>query len=210
MSSIRAVEDEAVEDERSRGRTSKHSGGTVVLEMVEVKTNGASTNPSSNGSNGNLNGTRSHDDEERTDTVDRPAQVQQQVQHEALSMAQVMTHPSFIPCAVLALVFAGCMWVPYIYLPAFQYDALGIPLKEGAQVCLSVCVCVCACMNVCCVCIHLRFSTMLLAYLSRREQGCCLCVSVCVCLCACVNVCCVISRRLLHPSASFTYIHMHI
>lgn len=53
---------------------------------------------------------------------------------QVLSMYGIMVHPSFWPCAMLAVIFAGCMWVPYIYLPAFQYDTLDIPLKEGAQV----------------------------------------------------------------------------
>ena len=129
-------------------------------EMVEVKLESAhvgpayehDTNPAlANNKHRHAHATHASDDacsaqETTAGDANRPAHTghhaHAHVQHEALSMAGVMSHPSFIACAVLALVFAGCMWVPYIYLPAFQYDALGIPLKEGAQVWIdSLCVC---------------------------------------------------------------------
>ena len=56
----------------------------------------------------------------------------------ALTMRELGQHPSFIPLMWLSFFFAGFMWVPYIYLPAFQFDSLGTPLKQGAQTVASI------------------------------------------------------------------------
>jgi MFS family permease len=56
----------------------------------------------------------------------------------ALTMRELGQHPSFVPLMWLSFFFAGFMWVPYIYLPAFQFDALGTPLKQGAQTVASI------------------------------------------------------------------------
>lgn len=75
---------------------------------------------------GDFEGSRQHETQ--------AAELEKVVEREkALTMRELGRHPCFVPLMWLSFFFAGFMWVPYIYLPAFQFDALGTPLKQGAQ-----------------------------------------------------------------------------